>query len=128
LSGSGSDVLADGPQKSSYLMSNGGDNDGSFLANRCKPAKPTAQANLDLPGHVTNRFRNPLQALLQCGADPSLTPICPSALDQTPVSAPVAGQGQIRPVVGQFCKPIDNHNLWPLRVGSKSERGAMLHA
>jgi hypothetical protein len=97
LSGSGSDVLADGPQKSSHLTSNGGGNDGSFLANRCKPAKPTTQANLGLPGDVTNRFRNPRQALLQRRADPSLIPICPSALDQSPASAPVAGQSQTRP-------------------------------
>jgi hypothetical protein len=83
-------MLADSPQKSSHLTSNGGDNHGSFLANRCKPAKPTARANLGLPGYVANRLRNPFQAFLQLHADPSLilTPICRSALDENSASAP----------------------------------------
>jgi hypothetical protein len=91
-------VLADRPQKSGHLASNGGDDDSRpLLADRCKPAIPTTQANLGLPGDIANWFRNPLQALLQRRADPSFIPICPSALDQNPASAPVAAQGQTRP-------------------------------
>src|SRR6516164_1795298 len=83
LSASRSDVLADSPQKSGHLASNSRDDNGPLLANRCKPAKPTTQANLGLPGDVANRFRNPLQALLQPRADTSLIPIRPSTLHQS---------------------------------------------
>jgi hypothetical protein len=48
-------VVADRPQKSGHLANNSGDDDGSLLADRCKPAKPTTQADLGLPGNVTNR-------------------------------------------------------------------------